>query len=52
LLPAALTTAPEPEPEEPAAKPSGKSEEDLNVESVFAKLKQLGGKSEDKNDTP
>jgi hypothetical protein len=53
LLPAAVTTAPVPEPEKPAAKPSGKSEEDLNVESVFAKLKQLGGaKSEDKNDRP
>jgi hypothetical protein len=52
LLPATVTTAPAPEPERPAAK-AGKSEEDLNVESVFAKLKQLGGgKSEDKNDTP
>jgi hypothetical protein len=50
LLPAAVTTAPVPEPEKPAAK-SGKSEEDINVESVFAKLKQLGGtKNEEKND--
>jgi hypothetical protein len=52
LLPAAVTTAPAPEPARPPAK-IGKSEEEINVESVFAKLKQLGGgKSEDKNDTP
>jgi hypothetical protein len=44
LLPAAVTTAPKEEPEEPAA-PDKKSE-DLNVEAVFAKLKQIGGKNE------
>jgi hypothetical protein len=43
LLPAAQTTAePEREPEPTAKKPS----DELNVEAVFAKLKQLGGKSE------
>ena len=43
LLPAAVTTAPKPEPE-PA--PEKKPADELNVEAVFAKLKQLGGKSE------
>jgi uncharacterized protein len=49
LLPAAVTTAPQPapEPETPAA---AKEKEDLNVDAVFAKLKQLGGKSEDKGE--
>ena len=49
LLPAAVTTAPAPptEPETPAA---AKAKEDLNVDAVFAKLKQLGGKSEDKDE--
>jgi hypothetical protein len=49
LLPAAVTTAPQPEVEEetPAA---AKAKEDLNVDAVFAKLKQLGGKSEDKDE--
>jgi hypothetical protein len=46
LLPASVTTAPkeepEPEPDEPAKKPS----DDLDVSAVFAKLKQLGGKAE------
>ncbi len=44
LLPASVTTAPkeEPEPETPAAKKSG---DDLDVDAVFAKLKQLGGGS-------
>src|SRR5579883_2915895 len=43
LLPASVTTAPkeEPEPSAPA-----KKQDDLNVEAVFAKLKQLGGKNE------
>ena len=43
LLPAAVTTAPKREPEEPVA---AKKADDLNVEAVFAKLKQLGGKAE------
>jgi hypothetical protein len=48
LLPAAVTTAPAPQPAaaEPAAK--AKPADELNVDAVFAKLKQLGGKSEDK----
>src|ERR1700722_3931514 len=41
LLPASVTTAPKEEPEAPAV-PTKKSE-DLNVEAVFAKLKQIGG---------
>jgi uncharacterized protein len=44
LLPASVTTAPKQEPEAPAA-PTKKSD-DLNVEAVFAKLKQIGGKAE------
>ena len=44
LLPAAVTTA-EPEPELEPAK-----EAELNVEAVFAKLKQIGGKGGDKTD--
>ena len=47
LLPAAVTTQPrevEEEPAEPAKK------DDLNVDAVFAKLKQLGGKAEDKGE--
>jgi hypothetical protein len=39
LLPASVTTAPKEEPEPEAKKPG----EELNVEAVFAKLKQLGG---------
>ena len=44
LLPASVTTAPkeEPEPAVPGAKPV----DDLNVDAVFAKLKQIGGKGE------
>src|ERR1700686_4161391 len=45
LLPASVTTAPKEEPE-PAPAPAKKPGDDLNVEAVFAKLKQLGGKSE------
>ncbi|HET9902256.1 MAG TPA: cell cycle transcriptional regulator TrcR [Xanthobacteraceae bacterium] len=41
LLPAEVTTAPHEEPEQ-----SEKSSDEINVEAVFAKLKQLGGKSE------
>ena len=44
LLPASVTTAPK--EEEPAAEK--KPGEELNVEAVFAKLKQLGGKGDDK----
>jgi hypothetical protein len=40
LLPASVTTAPKEEPEPAAAK---KPSEELDVEAVFAKLKQLGG---------
>jgi uncharacterized protein len=42
LLPAEVTTAPAAPPEAQPKKPA----EELNVEAVFAKLKQLGGKSE------
>src|SRR4249920_101160 len=46
LLPAEVTTA-KPQPEEPAAqKPSG----ELDVQAVFAKLKQIGGKGDDKGE--
>ena len=50
LLPASVTTAPpEPssEPESPAA---AKAKDDLDTAAVFAKLKQLGGKGEEKDD--
>ena len=47
LLPAAVTTAPLVEEEE-ASPAVTKEKEDLNVNAVFAKLKQLGGKSDDK----
>ena len=43
LLPAEVTTARPPAEAEPAAK---KPAEELDVQAVFAKLKQLGGKSE------
>jgi uncharacterized protein len=46
LLPAAVTTAPSVENEPDA--PADKRKEDLNVDAVFAKLKQLGGRSDDK----
>src|SRR5579859_3787789 len=45
LLPASVTTAPKEEPEPAAPAPAKKSDE-LDVNAVFAKLKQLGGKSE------
>jgi len=45
LLPAEVTTARVVEPE-PAKKPAA----ELDVQAVFAKLKQLGGKNEDKED--
>src|SRR5919198_4062690 len=44
LLPAEVTTAKTPEEPEPAKKPG----EELDVQAVFAKVKQSGGKSEDK----
>ena len=44
LLPASVTTAPK---EEPASPPRRRrSRDDLDVDAVFAKLKQIGGKSE------
>jgi hypothetical protein len=45
LLPASVTTAPK-EPAEPVEPAAAKKAEDLNVEAVFAKLKQIGGKGE------
>src|SRR6195256_1291528 len=42
LLPASETTAPRHQPEPEEKKPG----EELNVDAVFAKLKQIGGKSE------
>jgi hypothetical protein len=48
LLPAAVTTA-QAEAKEAEQQPK-KAADELNVESVFAKLKQLGGKSEDKGE--
>jgi hypothetical protein len=44
LLPAEVTTAKDAEAPEPAKKPGG----ELDVQAVFAKLKQLGGKGEEK----
>ena len=48
LLPAAVTTAP-PEPAEPETPAAAKAKDDLDTAAVFAKLKQLGGKAEDKD---
>jgi len=45
LLPAEVTTA-KPAPETPAEPAAKKPTEELDVEAVFAKLKQIGGKSE------
>ncbi|MGE3144827.1 MAG: DUF1013 domain-containing protein [Pseudorhodoplanes sp.] len=47
LLPASVTTAPA-QPEEAAPADADKGKDDIDVNAVFAKLKQLGGKSEDK----
>ena len=47
LLPASVTTAPA-APEEPALPSGGKPKDDMDADAVFAKLKQLGGKAEDK----
>ena len=49
LLPAAVTTAPA-EPAEDDTPAQAKAKEDLNVDAVFAKLKQLGGKNDHKNE--
>jgi hypothetical protein len=51
LLPAAVTTAP-PAPSEPAAPTAAqeKVKEKDEVDAVFAKLKQLGGRSEERDD--
>ncbi len=49
LLPAAVTTAPAQPAEEPSPA-AAKAKEDLDVESVFAKLKQIGGKRDDKDE--
>ena len=50
LLPAAVTTAPREEEQPTVAKAKEKAKEELDVNAVFAKLKQLGGKAEDKGD--
>jgi hypothetical protein len=42
-----VTTAPA-EPEEPESPAAGKAREDMDVSAVFAKLKQIGGKGEEK----
>ena len=49
LLPAAVTTAP-PEPAEPVSPAAAKAKDDLDTAAVFAKLKQLGGKADDKDE--
>lgn len=49
LLPASVTTQPREVEEEPTPAQT-KAKEDLNVDAVFAKLKQLGGKPEDKGE--
>jgi len=51
LLPAAVTTAPPPS-EEPQTPAAAKAKEDLDTAAVFAKLKQLGGKPEEKSEDP
>jgi hypothetical protein len=48
LLPASVTTAP-PEPAEPETPAAAKAKDDLDTAAVLAKLKQLGGKAEDKD---
>ena len=50
LLPAAVTTAPHEEEQPAVVKAKEKAKEELDVNAVFAKLKQLGGKSEDKGE--
>jgi hypothetical protein len=46
LLPASVTTAPKDEPEPAPAPAAQKPADELDVDAVFAKLKQLGGKGE------
>jgi hypothetical protein len=48
-LPAAVTTAPQPEPAPEPEPQEKKKAEELDVQAVFAKLKQIGGKG-DKGD--
>ena len=50
LLPASVTTAPEPQPEEEPTPAQEKAKDDLNVDAVFAKLKQIGGKAGDRDE--
>jgi hypothetical protein len=47
LLPASVTTAPREEVEDTPA--AAKAKDDLNVNAVFAKLKQIGGKGDDRD---
>jgi hypothetical protein len=49
LLPASVTTAPT-QPEEEQTPAAAKKKEDMDVDAVFAKLKQLGGKSDDRGE--
>jgi uncharacterized protein len=49
LLPAAVTTAP-PEPAEPETPAATKAKDDLDTAAVLAKLKQIGGKADDKDE--
>jgi hypothetical protein len=49
LLPASVTTA-APEPTEPESPAAAKAKDDMDAAAVFAKLKQIGGKSEDKDE--
>jgi hypothetical protein len=50
LLPASVTTQPREEEAEEETPAAAKAKDDLNVDAVFAKLKQLGGKGEDKDE--
>jgi hypothetical protein len=50
LLPASVTTAPAESVEEEAPVQGSKPKDDLNVDAVFAKLKQIGGKGDDKDE--
>ena len=50
LLPAAVTTAAPTAPAADETPAQAKSKEDIDVDAVFAKLKQLGGKTDDKGD--